>query len=104
MLPNTATAAKIKQDPSEDCFPGLGFFLEPRVLVPSTTRQEKAQAETTMVGIKQVHPRGLGGGGRFKGEGTYVYPRLIHVDAWQKPMQYSKAINLQLKINKFIKK
>ena len=41
-------------------------------------------------------------GGRFKREGTYVYPWLIHVDVWQKPTQYFKAIILQLKINKFI--
>ena len=39
-------------------------------------------------------------GGRFKREGTYVYLWLIHVDAWQKPIQYCKAIILQLKINK----
>ena len=26
---------------------------------------------------------------------------LIHVDVWQKPTQYCKAIILQLKINKF---
>ena len=36
-------------------------------------------------------------GGRFKREGTYVYLWLIHVDIWQKPMQYCKAIILQLK-------
>ena len=41
-------------------------------------------------------------GGRFKSEGTYVYLWLIHVDVWQKPTQYFKAIILQLKINKFI--
>ena len=39
--------------------------------------------------------------GRLKKEGTYVYLWLIHVDAWQKPTQYCKAIVLQLKINKF---
>ena len=39
-------------------------------------------------------------GGRSKREGTYVYLWLIHVDAWQKPTQYCKAIVLQLKINK----
>ena len=42
--------------------------------------------------------------GRFKREGTFVYLWLIHVDAWQKPTQYCKAIILQLKINKFKKK
>ena len=39
-------------------------------------------------------------GGGYKREGTYVYLWLIHVDAWQKPTQYCKAIVLQLKINK----
>jgi len=38
-------------------------------------------------------------GGRFKREGTYVYLWLIHVDVWQKPIQYCKEIILQLKIN-----
>ena len=30
-------------------------------------------------------------GGRFKREATYVYLWLIHVDVWQKPVQYCKA-------------
>ena len=34
-------------------------------------------------------------GGRFKREATYVYLWLIHVDVWQKPAQYCKAIILQ---------
>ena len=38
-------------------------------------------------------------GGRLKMGGTYVYLWLIHVDIWQKPTQYCKAIILQLKIN-----
>ena len=38
-------------------------------------------------------------GGRFKREGTYVYLWLIHVDIWQNPNQYCKALTLQLKIN-----
>ena len=42
-------------------------------------------------------------GGRFKREGMYVYLWLIHVDVWQKPTQYCKAIILQLKINTFLK-
>ena len=37
-------------------------------------------------------------GGRFKREETYVYLQLIHVDVWQKPTQYCKAIIFQLKI------
>ena len=35
-------------------------------------------------------------GGRFKGEGTYVYLWLIHIDVWQKPREYCKAVILQL--------
>ena len=32
---------------------------------------------------------------RFRRKGTYVYPWLIHVDVWQKPTQFCKAIILQ---------
>ena len=42
-------------------------------------------------------------GGRLKREGTCVNLWLIHVDAWQKPTQYYKAIILQLKVNKILK-
>ena len=41
---------------------------------------------------------GLEVGRRLKKEGPYVYLWLIHVDAWQKPIQCFKAIILQLKI------
>ena len=37
-------------------------------------------------------------GERFNREGIYVYLWLIHVDIWQKPTTYCKAIILQLKI------
>ena len=43
-------------------------------------------------------------GGRFKRLGIYVYLWLIHVDVWQKPIQYCKAIIPQLKVNTFFKK
>ena len=39
-------------------------------------------------------------GKRFKREGTYVYPGLIHGNVWQKPTQFCKAIILQLKKKK----
>ena len=43
-------------------------------------------------------------GRRFKREGTYVHPWLIRVDVWQKTTKFYKAIILQLKISKFLKK
>ena len=54
-------------------------------------------------------PRGIGWGRRWEGESgwrIHVNPRLIHVNVWQKPLQYCKVISLQLiKINgKKIKK
>ena len=48
-------------------------------------------------------PRGMGWGGRQEGGsewGTHVNPWLIHVNVWQKPLQYCKVVCLQLiKIN-----
>ena len=48
-------------------------------------------------------PRGIRWRGRWEGRsgwGTHVYPWLIHVNVWQKPLQYCKVISLQLiKIN-----
>ena len=41
-----------------------------------------------------------GAGGRFKTEGTCIDLWPIHVDIWQKPTQYYKAVIFQLKINK----
>ena len=43
-------------------------------------------------------------GGSFKREGIYIYLWLIHVDIWQKPRQYYKAIIFQLKKNFFLKR
>ena len=48
-------------------------------------------------------PRGMGWGGRREGGlawGLHVNPWLIHVNVWQKQLQYCKVISLQLiKIN-----
>ena len=44
-------------------------------------------------------PRGIGWRGRWEagsGWGIHVYPRLIHVNVWQNPLQYCKVISLQL--------
>ena len=43
--------------------------------------------------------REMGWGGRREGGlgwGTHVNPWLIHVNVWQKPLQYCKVISLQL--------
>ena len=47
----------------------------------------------------------VGWGGRWEAlrEGTGVYLWQIHVDVWQKPTQYGKAITFQLKITKLKK-
>ena len=37
------------------------------------------------------------GGGRGVRKGNNVHPWLIHVNVWQKPLQYCKVISLQLK-------
>ena len=53
-------------------------------------------------------PRGIGWRGRWEGASGWeicVNPWLIHVNVWQKPLQYCKAISLQLiKINRKRKK
>ena len=51
--------------------------------------------------------RGMGWGGRWEGGsgwGTHVRPWLIHVNMWQKPLQYCKVMSILLKLNKLIKK
>ena len=49
----------------------------------------------------------MGWGGWWEGGsgwGTHVDPWLIHVNVWQKPLQYCKVISLQLIKNKGEKK
>ena len=40
---------------------------------------------------------GREGGAGVSGWGTHIHPWLIHINVWQKPPQYCKAISLQLK-------
>ena len=46
---------------------------------------------------------GEGGGRGVQGRGTHVHLWQIHVSVWQKPPQYCKVINLQLKLKKELK-
>ena len=59
--------------------------------------------ETSARGWCLGRPRGMGWGGRREGGsgwGTHVNPWLIHVNVWQKSLQYCKVISLLLiKIN-----
>ena len=66
---------------------------------------ESSMETDTLPYVKQIakgnlllKPKGAGWGGSVKREGTSVYLRPIHDDAWQKPTQYCIAIILQLKI------
>ena len=45
------------------------------------------------------------GGGRWgggSGWGTHIHPWLIHVNVWEKTVQYCKQISLQLKFKKTV--
>ena len=46
---------------------------------------------------KPVHWDNAEGRDEEGGGGTHGHPWLIHVNVWQKPLQYCKAISLQLK-------
>ena len=85
-----------------------GMFWENSI---ETSILSRVKQITTQVGcMRQVlragalaRPRGMGWGGRWErgsGWGTHVNPWLIHVNVWQKPLQYCEVISLQLiKIN-----
>ena len=48
----------------------------------------------------------MGWGGRWDGGsgwGTHVHPWLIHVNVWQKPLEYFKVISLQLNFKNKVK-
>ena len=73
-------------------------------IICDTNRQSRFDAWYRMLGAGALGwPRGMEWGGRWEGGsgwGTRVHPWWIHVNVWQKPLQYCKVINLQLKKKK----
>ena len=61
--------------------------------------RQGAQGWYTGMAQRDGMGRGVGGGFRM---GTHVHPWLIHINVWQKPLQYCKVISLQLKKKKRI--
>ena len=64
-------------------------------LISKLTRDQRAPKASAL-----GQPRGMGWGGRRRGVEDLekrVYPWLIHVSEWQKPLQYFKVISVQLK-------
>ena len=68
-----------------------------QITSPGWMHETSAQGWCTGKTQRDGMEREVGGG---SGWGKHVNPRLIHVNVWQKPLQYYKIINLQLiKIN-----
>ena len=57
----------------------------------------KQGTQSQCIGTMPRDEMGREVGGDGSGWGTHVYPWLIHVTVWQKPLQYCKVISLQLK-------
>ena len=71
------------------------------IYYPGWNRSPAQMHETSARAWCTGRPRGIRWRGRWEeGCGTHVNPWLIHVNVWQKPLQYCKVISLQLiKIN-----
>ena len=68
-----------------------------QIASPGWMHETSAQGWCTGKTQREGMGREVGGG---SGWGTHVNPGLIHVNVWQKPLQYCKVISLQLiKIN-----
>ena len=63
--------------------------------------RQGAQGQCTGMTLRDGIEREVGGGSE---RGTRVHPWLIHVNVWQKPLQYCKVISLQLKKIIFFKR
>ena len=63
---------------------------------PVQVRCMKQGSQSRCTGTTQRDGMGMEVG-EGSGWGTHVHPWLIHVNVWQKPLQYCKVISLQLK-------
>ena len=63
------------------------------ITLPTKVRIVKAWTWCTGKTQRDRVEREVGG---VLGWGIHVYPRLIHVNVWQKPLQYCKVISIQL--------
>ena len=76
--------------------------VEKQITSPGWLHETSAQGCCTGKTQRDWMEREVEGG---SGWGTHVNPWLIHVNVWQKPLQYCKVISLQLiKLNGKIKK
>ena len=70
-----------------------------QIASPGWMHETSAQGSGTGMTQRDGMGRKVGGEGGSRW-GTHVNPWLIHVNVWQKPLQYCKVISLQLmKIN-----
>ena len=71
------------------------------IIICETDRQSRFSAWDRVLRAGALEwPWGMGWGGRWEGGSgweTHVHPWLIHVNVWQKPLQYCKVISLQFK-------
>ena len=75
-----------------------GMFLENSIEMSIISRVKQITSpgwmhETSAQGWCTGKTQGMEWGGRWEGEsgwGIHVHPRLIHVNVWQKPLQYKK--------------
>ena len=75
---------------------GLGECIETCILsYMKQIASPGSMHETGCIGMTLTLRDGMGRGG--SGRGTHVHPWLIHVNVWQKPLQYCKVFSLQLK-------
>ena len=84
--------------------PSFSFsFLTPKLTIKNDIGAQAGCMRQVLRPVALGRPRGIGWRGRWEGGsgwGILVNLWLIHVNVWQKPLQYCKVISLQLiKIN-----